>query len=100
LRWGIGALCRASLKDLASITEVLKERTIDVVEERHGTAFTAHFSRARPDRDRKDATTLKLVNEAMFRAAARAPLYEAKTVGEVAFEPKEFCPNCTGRTRA
>jgi len=31
-----------------------------------------------------------LVNEALFRAAARAPLFEAGTVGEVAFNPDEF----------
>jgi hypothetical protein len=33
-----------------------------------------------------------MVNEALFRAAARAPLMEAKTVGEVAFDPKIFTP--------
>lgn len=32
----------------------------------------------------------KLVNEALFRAAARAPLLERRTVGEVAFDPKVF----------
>ncbi|MDA9539229.1 hypothetical protein ACM41_24320 [Bradyrhizobium sp. CCBAU 21362] len=31
-----------------------------------------------------------MVNEALFRAAARAPLFTAKTVGEVAFNPDEF----------
>ncbi|MGY3584811.1 hypothetical protein ACVIGB_006130 [Bradyrhizobium sp. USDA 4341] len=31
-----------------------------------------------------------MVNEALFRAAARAPLFEAKTVGDVAFKPDEF----------
>lgn len=31
-----------------------------------------------------------MVNEALFRAAARAPLFEAGTVGEVAFNPDEF----------
>jgi hypothetical protein len=31
-----------------------------------------------------------MVNEALFRAAARAPLFEAKTVGDVAFERDEF----------
>jgi hypothetical protein len=31
-----------------------------------------------------------MVNEALFRAAARAPLLTAKTVGEVAFNPDEF----------
>jgi hypothetical protein len=36
--------------------------------------------------------TYKLVNEAMFRAAARAPLFEARTVGQVAFDPKTFLP--------
>jgi hypothetical protein len=36
--------------------------------------------------------TYKLVNEAMFRAAARAPLFEARTVGHVAFDPKTFLP--------
>jgi hypothetical protein len=32
----------------------------------------------------------KLVNEALFRAAARAPLMEAKTVGDVAFDLQTF----------
>jgi hypothetical protein len=32
----------------------------------------------------------KLVNEALFRAAARAPLFEAATVGQVSFDPKTF----------
>jgi hypothetical protein len=32
----------------------------------------------------------KLVNEALFRAAARAPLMEAKTVGDVAFDRQTF----------
>jgi hypothetical protein len=36
--------------------------------------------------------TYRLVNEAMFRAAARAPLFEARTVGQVAFDPKIFLP--------
>jgi hypothetical protein len=36
--------------------------------------------------------TYKLVNEAMFRAAARAPLFEARTVSQVAFDPKSFLP--------
>lgn len=31
-----------------------------------------------------------MVNEALFRAAARAPLFEAGTVGKVAFNPEEF----------
>ena len=31
-----------------------------------------------------------MVNEALFRAAARAPLMEAKTVGDVSFEPEAF----------
>lgn len=31
-----------------------------------------------------------MVNEALFRAAARAPLFEAKTVGKVAFAHEEF----------
>jgi hypothetical protein len=31
-----------------------------------------------------------LVNEALIRAAACAPLYEARTVGEVSFEPETF----------
>ncbi|SRR5258708_2755516 len=34
--------------------------------------------------------TYKLVNEAMFRAAARAPLYESKTVSDVSFDPQTF----------
>jgi hypothetical protein len=34
----------------------------------------------------------KLVNEALFRAAARAPLFEAATVGQVSFDPKAFLP--------
>jgi hypothetical protein len=33
-----------------------------------------------------------MVNEALFRAAARAPLMEAKTVGDVAFELNTFIP--------
>ena len=33
-----------------------------------------------------------MVNEALFRAAARAPLMEAKTVGDVAFDPETFIP--------
>jgi hypothetical protein len=32
----------------------------------------------------------KLVNEALFRAAASAPLMEAKTVGDVTFDPNAF----------
>jgi hypothetical protein len=32
----------------------------------------------------------KLVNEALLRAAAHAPLSEAGTVGEISFEPKAF----------
>jgi hypothetical protein len=36
--------------------------------------------------------TYKLGNEALFRAAARAPLFEAATVGQVAFDPKTFLP--------
>jgi len=32
----------------------------------------------------------QLVNEALFRAAAKAPLRERKTVGEVAFKIQEF----------
>jgi hypothetical protein len=32
----------------------------------------------------------QLVNEALFRAAARAPLFEARTVGDVAFDPEAF----------
>ena len=32
----------------------------------------------------------QLINEALFRAAARAPLMEAKTVGDVAFDPETF----------
>lgn len=31
-----------------------------------------------------------MVNEALFRAAARAPLFEAKMVGDVAFNHDEF----------
>ncbi|MBR1089445.1 hypothetical protein JQ621_18440 [Bradyrhizobium manausense] len=31
-----------------------------------------------------------MVNEALFRAAARAPLFEAKTVGDVAFNHDKF----------
>jgi hypothetical protein len=31
-----------------------------------------------------------IVNEALFRAAARAPLFEAKTVGQVSFDRDEF----------
>lgn len=31
-----------------------------------------------------------MVNEALFRAAARAPLFEAKTVGQVAFDRDTF----------
>lgn len=31
-----------------------------------------------------------MVNEALFRVAARAPLSEAKTVGEVSFERDAF----------
>jgi|SRR6185312_5536656 hypothetical protein len=31
-----------------------------------------------------------VVNEALFRAAARAPLFEAKTVGQVAFNRDDF----------
>lgn len=34
----------------------------------------------------------RLVNEALFRAAARAPLFEARTVGQVSFDPKTFLP--------
>ena len=34
----------------------------------------------------------RLVNEALLRAAARAPLFEAATVGEVAFDPDTFLP--------
>jgi len=36
--------------------------------------------------------TYKLVNEALFRAVARAPLFEAATVGQVSFDPKTFLP--------
>jgi hypothetical protein len=32
----------------------------------------------------------QLVNESMFRAAARAPLFEARTVGDVSFDPETF----------
>jgi hypothetical protein len=32
----------------------------------------------------------RLVNESLFRAAARAPLFEARTVGEVSFDPETF----------
>jgi hypothetical protein len=32
----------------------------------------------------------QLMNESLFRAAARAPLFEARTVGEVAFDPVTF----------
>jgi hypothetical protein len=32
----------------------------------------------------------QLVNEALFRAAARAPLFEAHTVGDVSFDPETF----------
>jgi hypothetical protein len=32
----------------------------------------------------------QLVNEALFRAAARAPLFEARTVGDVSFDPEMF----------
>ncbi len=32
----------------------------------------------------------QLVNESLFRAAARAPLFEAPTVGDVAFDPMTF----------
>src|SRR5258706_10691599 len=39
------AIIRASLKELSSIIEVLKNRMIDFVEERHSTAFTARCSR-------------------------------------------------------
>jgi hypothetical protein len=31
-----------------------------------------------------------MVNEALFKAAARAPLFEARTVGQVAFDRAEF----------
>jgi hypothetical protein len=31
-----------------------------------------------------------MVNEALFKAAARAPLFEAKTVGQVSFDRDEF----------
>jgi hypothetical protein len=31
-----------------------------------------------------------LVNECVFRAAARAPLFEARTVGDVSFDPPAF----------
>jgi hypothetical protein len=31
-----------------------------------------------------------MVNEALFKAAARAPLFEAKTVGDVSFDRDEF----------
>jgi hypothetical protein len=31
-----------------------------------------------------------LVNECLFRAAARAPLFEARTVGDVSFDPETF----------
>jgi hypothetical protein len=34
----------------------------------------------------------KLVNEALFLAAARAPLFEARTVGQISFDPKTFLP--------
>jgi hypothetical protein len=33
---------------------------------------------------------LHMVNEALFRAAARAPLFEAKIIGEVSFERDAF----------
>lgn len=33
---------------------------------------------------------LHMVNEVLFRAAARAPLFEAKTVGEASFERDAF----------
>jgi hypothetical protein len=32
----------------------------------------------------------QLVNEALFRAAARAPLFEARTVGDMSFDPETF----------
>jgi hypothetical protein len=32
----------------------------------------------------------QLVNESLFRAAARAPLFEARTVGDVSFDPETF----------
>jgi hypothetical protein len=32
----------------------------------------------------------QLVNESFFRAAARAPLFEARTVGDVAFDSETF----------
>jgi hypothetical protein len=32
----------------------------------------------------------RLVNESLFRAAARAPLFEARTVGQVSFDPETF----------
>jgi hypothetical protein len=31
-----------------------------------------------------------MVNEALFKAAARAPLFEAKTVGQISFDRDEF----------
>jgi hypothetical protein len=34
--------------------------------------------------------TYHVVNEALFRAAARAPLFEARTVGDVSFEREAF----------
>ena len=30
------------------------------------------------------------MNEALFRAAARAPLFEARTVGDMSFDPETF----------
>ncbi|MHC2754931.1 hypothetical protein ACVIWV_010446 [Bradyrhizobium diazoefficiens] len=39
------AVIRASLKDLSSIVETLKNRTIDFVDERHGQAYTDRCSR-------------------------------------------------------
>jgi hypothetical protein len=32
----------------------------------------------------------QLVNQSLFRAAARAPLFEARTVGDVSFDPETF----------
>jgi hypothetical protein len=42
----------------------------------------------------------KLVDEALFRAAARAPLFEARTVGEVSFDPKTFLPIALEESKA
>jgi hypothetical protein len=42
----------------------------------------------------------KLVNEALFRAAARAPLFEAATVGQVSFDPTIFLPIALEETQS